>query len=80
MANGVKFFGVGGAVGFDMIVAEYLLDLRDRQGKKIKIISVLPFTDWREKWSEDEIRRQDEIMRRSERSRLSGTLTARMCI
>ncbi len=29
MANGVKFFGVGGAVGFDMIVAEYLLDLRD---------------------------------------------------
>ena len=67
MSNGVKYFGVGGAVGFDMIVAEYLLDLRDRQGKKIKIISVLPFPDWREKWSEDEIRRQDEIMRRSDK-------------
>lgn len=67
MANRVKYFGVGGAVGFDMIVAEYLLDLRDRQGKKIKIISVLPFPEWREKWNEDEIRRQDEIMRRSDK-------------
>lgn len=67
MENGVKYFGVGGAVGFDMIVAEYLLDLRDRLGKKIKIISVLPFPEWREKWNEDEIRRQDEIMRRSDK-------------
>lgn len=50
-----------------MIVAVYLLDLRDRQGKKIKIISVLPFPEWREKWNEDEIRRQDEIMRRSDK-------------
>lgn len=65
--NGVKYFGVGGAVGFDMIVAEYLLDLRDRQGKKIKIISVLPFPDWREKWNEDDIWRQEQIMRRSDK-------------
>lgn len=67
MANGVKCFGVGGAVGFDMIAAEYLLDLRDRQGKKIKIISVLPFPEWREKWSKDEIQRQDEIICRSDK-------------
>lgn len=67
LQNGVKYFGVGGAVGFDMIVAEYLLDLRDRQGKKIKIISVLPFPDWREKWNKDEIWRQDQIMRRSDK-------------
>lgn len=42
MAKGVVYFGVGGAIGFDMIVAEYLIDLRERQGKKIKIISVIP--------------------------------------
>ena len=65
--KGVRYFGVGGAVGFDMIVAEYLLDLRDRQGKKIKIISVLPFPDWREKWNEIDICRQDEIMNRSDK-------------
>ena len=67
IANGVKYFGVGGAVGFDMMVAEYLLDLRDWDGKRIKIISVLPFPEWREKWNEDEIRRQNEIMRRSDK-------------
>ncbi len=65
--SGVKYFGVGGAVGFDMFVAEYLLDLRDRQGKKIKIISVLPFPEWREKWNENDFHRQDEIMRRSDK-------------
>ena len=42
-----------------MIVAEYLLDLRHRQGEKIKIISVLPYPEWREKWNEIDICRQD---------------------
>ncbi len=65
--KGVRYFGVGGAVGFDMIVAEYLLELRDRQGKKIKIISVLPYPEWREKWNEVDIYRQDEIMHRSDK-------------
>ncbi len=64
---GVKYFGVGGAVGFDMIVAEYLLDLRDRERMQIRIISVLPFPEWREKWSEPEILRQDRIMERSDK-------------
>ena len=27
----VRYFGVGGAVGFDMLAAEYLLSLRDRR-------------------------------------------------
>ncbi len=67
MDSGVQYFGVGGAVGFDMIVAEYLIDLRDRQGKKIKIISVLPFPEWREKWSEEDKQRQDRIMKLSDK-------------
>ena len=64
---GVRYFGVGGAVGFDMIVAEYLLHLRDDLQQDIRIISVLPFPEWRAKWNEDQIRRQDEIMRRSDK-------------
>ncbi len=32
----VGYFGVGGSVGFDRIAAEYLLDQRDREGKRIK--------------------------------------------
>ena len=67
LAGGVRYFGVGGAVGFDMIVAEYMLDLRDRDQSRIKIISVLPFPEWREKWTDEQKRRQDEIMRRSDK-------------
>ncbi len=67
MDNGVMYFGVGGAVGFDMIVAEYLLDLRDREKKNMKIISVLPFPDWWAKWTDEQKKRQDEIMRRSDK-------------
>ena len=65
--HGVIYFGVGGAVGFDMIVAEYLLELRDHYQKGIKIISVLPFPDWRENWTDEQKRRQDEIMRLSDK-------------
>ena len=67
MDQGVAYFGVGGAVGFDMLVAEHLLHLRDDLGKKIYIISVLPFPDWRNQWTEAQKQRQDEIMRRSDK-------------
>lgn len=67
MTKGVVFFGVGGAVGFDMLVAEYLIDLRDKQGKKIKIISVLPYPGWTEKWTDDQIRRQERIIKKSDK-------------
>ena len=65
--QGVKYFGVGGAVGFDMIVAEFLIDQRDRLRKDIKIISVLPFPEWREGWPEELVHRQDLIMGRSDK-------------
>lgn len=35
--RGVKYLAVGGAVGFDMVVAEYLLDRRDQSGEKAVI-------------------------------------------
>ena len=67
LRHGVMYFGVGGAVGFDMLAAEYLLHLRDDLKKDIRIISVLPFPDWRAAWTADQVRRQDEIMRRSDK-------------
>ena len=65
--RGVKYFAVGGAVGFDMVVAEFLLDWRDRDQKKYKVISVLPYPDWRENWGEAEVLRQDRIMERCDK-------------
>jgi len=67
LAEGVRFFGVGGARGFDRLAAEYLLDLRDRDKQTIRVISVLPFPDYREGWSEEDFRRQEEIIRRSDK-------------
>lgn len=63
--QGVDIFYVGGAIGFDMLAAEALLDLRDKENAKIKIISVLPFPEWREGWAENEKMRQDSIMEKS---------------
>jgi len=59
--RGVKYLAVGGAVGFDMIVAEYLLDHRDKY--KCKVISFLPYPDWRENWAEEEKEEQPDYRR-----------------
>ena len=64
--EGVTEFRVGGAVGFDMIMAELLLRLRDEEKQEIQIISVIPFPSWRVKWSSEEIRRQNMILEKSD--------------
>ena len=65
--RGVKYLAVGGAIGFDMVVAEYLLDHREKYQDKYKVISFLPYPDWRENWTEEQIRRQDRIMERCDK-------------
>lgn len=66
LQRGIDTYMVGGAVGFDMLAAEVLLDLREKEGKELKIISVLPFLQWRDKWGEAEIRREDRILEKSD--------------
>ncbi len=61
----VRYFGVGGAVGFDMMAAEYLLDLKSHKEHQLKIISVLPYPAWRETedWTDELRRREESILR-----------------
>ena len=61
----VRYFGVGGAVGFDMMAAEYLLDLKANKEHQLKIISVLPYPAWRETedWTDELRRREENILR-----------------
>ena len=61
----VRYFGVGGAVGFDMMAAEYLLDLKAHKEHQLKIISVLPYPAWRETedWTDELRRREENILR-----------------
>ena len=67
LAKDVKYFGVGGAIGFDMLMAEYLIDLRDKDVEKIKIISVLPFPGWMERWTDEQKKRQELILKKSDK-------------
>lgn len=48
--QGVHYFGVGGALGFDTLVAEKLLELR-RQYLQIRVILVLPFRGYQSRWT-----------------------------
>ena len=61
----VRFFGVGGAVGFDMMAAEYLLRLKAHKEQQLRIISVLPYPAWRETedWTDELRLREDRILR-----------------
>ena len=61
----VRYFGVGGAVGFDMLATEYLLNLKAHQEHQLKIISVLPYPAWRETedWTDELREREERILR-----------------
>ena len=41
--NGVRFFGVGGAIGYDTLAAKVLFQLREKEFPYIKVILVYPF-------------------------------------
>ena len=58
--DGVLYFGVGGALGFDTMMAEYLIERRKRNSR-IKIIEVLPFPEYRSKWTGEQKQRASVI-------------------
>ena len=67
--HNVRYFGVGGAVGFDMLAAEYLLHLKAHEEQQIRIISVLPYPQWQETtdWTEELRLREAAILRASDK-------------
>lgn len=52
--RGYRYFGVGGAVGYDTIVAEMLFRLREREYPGIRIILVYPFDGFISRWSDSQ--------------------------
>ena len=48
---GVRFFGVGGAIGYDMLAARVLFRLRETEFPNIKVIIVYPFDGFTNRWS-----------------------------
>ena len=51
--SGIIYYGVGGALGFDTLVAEMLIELKKENGR-LRIIEVLPFEGCRDRWTPEQ--------------------------
>ena len=51
--SGGTYFGVGGALGFDTMMADLLLELK-KENSRMRIIEVLPFEGYRAKWTPEQ--------------------------
>lgn len=49
--RGVRYFGAGGALGFDTLAAETVLHLRSALRPDLRLILVLPCMDQADRWS-----------------------------
>lgn len=59
--RGVIYFGVGGALGFDLLAAKLLFRLRDTDCQNIKVILVYPFEGYTNRWS-DRLKEQHKLL------------------
>ncbi len=64
--QGVVYFGVGGAVGFDMLAAKTVLRLRHRF-PQVRLIMVLPCRDMTERWSAFDREQLAHILREADK-------------
>ena len=60
--NGVRFFGVGGALGFDTLMAQLLFRLRKDELKDIKVILVYPFEGFTSQWNDEQKRLYSRLL------------------
>ena len=58
--RGVRVFWIGGALGFDTVAAEHLLNLK-KQYPQLMICLALPFEGYRNRWSETQKSRAANI-------------------
>lgn len=64
--KGYQFFGAGGALGFDTIAAQTVLELKE-QFPHIKLILVLPCETQTRGWKEKDIAIYEEIKRQADK-------------
>jgi len=54
LKRSIRFFGVGGAIGYDTLVAQILFRLRDTDFPEIKVILVYPFDGFDSRWTDEQ--------------------------
>lgn len=64
--RGIRYFGAGGAWGFDALAAKAVLKLR-QQHPHIRLILVLPCHDQTKKWSAQKVAEHERIMAQADK-------------
>ena len=64
--EGVTEFFAGGAVGFDMLAEEAVLELKEKY-PHVRLTLVLPCPEQAKSWKEEEVRRYEEIKERADK-------------
>lgn len=54
VTEGVRYFGVGGAIGYDTLVAKILFRLQATSFSHIKVILVYPFDGFTSRWTDEQ--------------------------
>lgn len=63
---GVVFYGAGGALGFDTLAAQTVLDMK-KEYPQLRLILVLPCEDQTRGWRSEDIAVYEDIKRRSDK-------------
>jgi uncharacterized phage-like protein YoqJ len=64
--EGYCYFGAGGALGFDTLAAQAVLELREKY-RQIKLILVLPCVTQADRWSESDRKMYDYIFSQADK-------------
>ena len=61
-SRGVRYYGVGGAIGFDTMMAWLLMELREKDLLDIKVILVKPFEGYTSRWSNEQRKQYEALL------------------
>ena len=64
--SGIVFYGAGGALGFDTLAAQTVLDMK-KEYPQLRLILVLPCEDQTRGWHSEDIAVYEDIKRRSDK-------------
>lgn len=79
IADGIRYFYAGGALGFDTLAAETVLRLRD-QFPQIRLILALPCHEQTRGWSAASVERYESILRRANEAIYTSERYTRGCM
>lgn len=77
--QGYRYFGAGGALGFDTLAAQVVLRLRERY-PQIRLILVLPCLNQTRGWSQADVDIYEELKRRADKVTYTSESYFRGCM